>query len=304
MKQTIGDIGQLRTELSFWRNHLEALNRSPKTIRNYLDSGEQLATFLEAKGMPTAVEAITREHIEAFVVAVMERTSSSTAATRFRALQQLFKWLAEDEGALGANPMARMKPPRLDEKQVAVIDEDSLRRLLKACEGRSFVDRRDAAVVRVLLSTGARVGELTGITMDDVDLDRRELRVMGKGRRERSLPLSPKAAKVVIRYLRERARHPQADSPYLWIGLRGRLTDSGVTQILRRRCEQAGIPRVHPHQFRHSFSHLFLARGGNEHDLARLNGWSSLQMVGRYAESAADERAKQAHGRLAPGEWL
>jgi integrase len=101
-----------------------------------------------------------------------------------------------------------------------------------------------------------------------------------------------------------RCRHSCSDEPWLWIGARGRLTDSGIVQALRRRCRQAGTEQLHPHQFRHTWAHFWLSSGGTEHDLARLAGWNSLQMVGRYAASAATERAKEAHRRIGPGEDL
>ena len=94
-------VGELTVLLPSWRLHLEASNLSPRTIRAYTDDGALLAAFLAAKGMPTAVLSIRREHVEAFIVAELERTSPSSAATRYRSLQQLFKWL-DDEGEINS----------------------------------------------------------------------------------------------------------------------------------------------------------------------------------------------------------
>jgi len=94
---------------------------------------------------------------------------------------------------------------------------------------------------------------------------------------------------------------------WLWLGGRsrvGRLTDSWIAQVLRRRCDQAGIARIHPHQLRHTFAHQFKRAGGNDAELQHLGGWRSPQVLQRYGASAAAERAREGHRRLSPGDRL
>jgi site-specific recombinase XerD len=306
-----------------WLRALKSENKSDNTIRIYGNATRQFSAFLlegyqpavdedgaVGRPAPADLDEVHREHVQAYISATMERTSPANAHQHFRALKTFFNWLVDEE-EIDRSPMRTMKPPTVPETEVPVISEEDLQKLFKACKGTSYADRRDTAILALFLDTGLRLSELTERRVEDVDLDLMVIRVLGKGSRWRVVPFGRTCAAALDRYMRAAAKHkkkPLGEDMWLWWGDRGqhgqRLTVWGVRHMLHRRCAEAGIPDLHPHQFRHTFAHLWKVNGGNEDDLMRITGWKSRQMLSRYAASSGAERARAAHAKLSPADRL
>lgn len=304
--------------LRSWELSLRSDNKSAETIRAYLRSANLFADYLtdppppaedsDADPVPAVddVADITRGHVQSFIVHEIARTSASSARSRFLGVQQWLKWLVAEE-EIDRSPAQGVSAPTVEDPEVPVLTTDQLQTLLKSIQGKEFPELRDRAMILLWLDSGVRLAEVVNRTTEDVDLDMQVLHVMGKGRRGRAAPFGTKTAQALDRYLRARARHPYGKTvDNLWIGQKTKmpLTVSGAGKLLARRSEAAGLGRIHPHQFRHTFAHMWLAAGGNETDLMRITGWKSRSMVDRYARSAGAERAREQHRKLSPGDRL
>ncbi len=296
------DAGPLEPLIGSFALHLAAEGKAARTVQGYTSAVRWLASgYLLGEPGKTSWEQVDAQDIQRWMTRLLSWYSSAYAGIQFRALRQFFKWRAAEEDL--PDPMARLRAPRVTMTAVPVFTSVELSELAKACQGRSFAARRDAAVIAVFTATGIRLAELAGIryhpgdpARSDLDLQAREIRIRGKGGKPRTVKIGHQAARSLDRYLRARARHAQAWRPQLWLGVnnRGPLTATGIYQVVARRGRQAGV-NVYPHRFRHHFSHTWLDRGGAERDLMELNGWTSPQMLTRYGASARSARARRSY---------
>jgi integrase/recombinase XerC len=266
--------------------HLRARNLSPRTIKA---TEEYLRPFLRLHDPLTA----TKRDIESYLGEMTERCKPSTVWTAWRHLRGFYGWLMV-EGDITINPMDGIRKPIVPPAEVATLSPNEVRRLLSTCKGAKKEDRRDLALLTIVLDTGLRLSEVTRLTPQDIGADN-TLRILGKGRKWRTVALGSTSATALARWM----RHLPSGGETLWAGPKGPLTTTGVRKVIQRRGRQAGL-ELHPHQLRHTFVDMWLRNGGTEVDLARLCGWTTTRMAERYAQFRAEERALAAHTSLAP----
>jgi site-specific recombinase XerD len=267
--------------------HLKARNLSPRTVKA---ASEYISLFIRVSDPLTA----TKRDLEVFLSGKSETCRPSTVQTYWRYLKGFFEWLT-NEGDITVNPMAGVPKPMVPPIDITVLSATEVHQLLDTCKGKGAENRRDLALLTIMLDTGLRLTEVTNLKMEDVS-ESRTLRVFGKGRKWRTVALGETSSTALNRWLRTRGDAPGS----LWIGRRGELTPNGIRLVVRRRGKLIGM-RVHPHMLRHTFVDNWLRNGGNEVDLSRLAGWTlGSGMPSRYAQNRAAERALTAHKTIAP----
>jgi len=280
-------------------------DKAPRTLTHYLDEVWRFARWLADHNRPSAAPgdllAVERKDVEAWLMA--QRTAGLSQATmrnRWVALRNLYGWaLAEEE--IQRSPLERVVVAKANTPAPDVLNDDELKLLLKVCAGSDFYARRDLALIRFMLATGLRVSETVDLALGDIDLVNHIALVRhGTGDKARAVRFDSATAASLDRYKRVRARHSYAALPWLWIGFRGRMTRKGVPAMLNKRAGEAGVRHVHPHQLRHTWADRWLRAGGNEGDLQRLGGWESAEIMHRYGEARAVDRALAAYDNVNP----
>ena len=218
---------------SFLR-HLRAEGRSPSTLRLYGQAVTFFARWLESTGRAATLDELTRPAVREWLATLADDHEPGTVKVRYRGLHRFCSWLV-DEDELDTNPMSTLSPPELKMKPVPVLSDTELTALLKACAGKEFNDRRDEALIRLLLDSGVRISEACGLRVDQLDLDQGMTIVMGKGSKVRPVYFGARTARALDRYLRVRSGHRWAHLAALFLTQRGALSAHGARERMKVR---------------------------------------------------------------------
>lgn len=274
---------------------------SPTTIVSYQADLALFEAFLRRQGVG-APSGVTTAQVRAFLHALRERRSPGTVARKLAAVKGWFRYL-EGQRVVTENPTAFIESPRLWRRLPQTLNLQEVERLLGSVP-EERLGLRDAAILELLYGAGLRVSELVSLELAHCNFEAGFLRCVGKGNKERVVPLGRRAAQAIGRYLKaERprltARTPQ--SPYVFVGQGGkRLTRQRVFQLLRRYARAGGIAKtIGPHTLRHSFATHLLERGADLRTVQELLGHANISTTQRYTH-VDRARLKSVHEKYHP----
>jgi integrase/recombinase XerC len=260
-------------------------NASPHTCRCYQKDLEEFENFLKGSGGyrtsagEIAIERVDRIAIRKYLSFLHRKNRKSSIARKVSTLRSFYKYLTR-EHLVSSNPAKSVSTPKVEKPLPTSLTVDEAFRLMESPAEKSRL--RDRAILEFLYSSGIRVGELVGLNVNHLDLELEIVKVMGKGRKERIVPVGTKAIEALKTYLEERG-YLDGEEP-LFVNLRGgRLTARSVGRLVKKYTRRSGIFRkVSPHTLRHTFATHLLDAGADIREIQEMLGHASLSTTQRY----------------------
>ena len=265
-------------------------NLSPHTLAAYgRDLREFQAFVLSQKpGQSELLSQIDQILLRRYLALLHKKNSKTSIARKLAALRTFFRYLLR-EGVLETNPGELVGTPRRDKSLPKTLSVDEAFALMEGGEGDDLLALRDRAIVETLYSCGLRVSELTGLDVRGLDLEQGLVRVAGKGRKERIVPIGSKACAALRDYLDARG-NPAQEAPLFLNHRGGRLTPRSVERNLKRQLLQGGVSKnATPHSLRHSFATHLLDGGADLRAIQELLGHASLSTTQKYTQVSVDQ---------------
>ncbi len=276
---------------------------SSGTIRFYTQKLKPFRDYLRSLDI-SALEAITAPIVRRFLLDFGTTHNPGGVHAVYRAVKAFLRWYEQEVEPEGwQNPMPKVRPPRVPHEPLEPVELSDLRAMIATCSKKILLDLRDKVILLTLLDTGCRASEVTSLNVGDVDLHSGSVMIRrGKGSKWRSVFLGSKTRRALVAYLRLR-RDASDQDPLFATVTGGRLTYTGLRDIVRRRAARAGLPAPTLHSFRRAFALLSLRNGVDVFSLQRLLGHADLSALRRYL-AQNDEDLRRAHERTGPVDTL
>lgn len=291
----------ISSEINSFLIDRQARRCSQRTIQYYQFELEKFKSFLQSINITTFTE-LTTTHIRQYLIELSQIRNPGGCHAAYRAIRAFLLWFANeiDDPSI-QRLIQKVPPPKITNQPIQGISIVNFQSLLDTCD-KSFTGLRDRAILLTLLDTGIRLREFTNLNLSDLDLQTGDLIIRsGKGNKDRTVFIGAVTRREIIRYLRIiPAEYKNSPKSPLWQTENGkRLKPSGLRQILRRRCQKAGIPEQSAHDFRRAFALQSLRNDINPLILQNLMGHSDLKTTQRYI-ALAKEDLRSAHQRSSP----
>lgn len=279
---------------------------SPETSRSYQSDLQQFGAHIRdtspTKKVPN-LDAIDSLHIRSYLKSLSDLgLKKPSMARKLACLKSFFRFLVED-GRVTRNPASTVRSPRQGTRLPTVLTKDEANTLLDASGTGEWLELRNHAILETLYASGARVSELVGLNWEDVDLESRSIRLRGKGKKERMVPIGTVAAEAIWEFQRHLPQKPnlsknrmpdqlvaRSGSQPCFVNVRGgRLTTRSVERMMKQRTNQRFNKTVTPHTLRHSFATHLLDEGADLRAIQELLGHASLATTQKYTHVATDQ---------------
>lgn len=284
-----------------WDRDLRAVRKSPQTIEAYRYAVDSLAGWLEREAPAADLLGAGHDEIAGWLAGLAGKVearqlSSNTMATYARRVRTFYTHMIAAGYHDGPHPMIAIERVKEDETLMPCPEEADVAAVIAACEGKTWRDRRDMAIVRVLCEAGTpRAFELGGIELPDLNLRADSLMLRGKGGRERRIALGAKSCRALTLWVRARQGLRLAAEPatknLLFFSKYGPINKDSLNDIIARRCQQAGVSHIRPHDFRRFTYDKWDAQDGNTGAAMMLWGWITPTMPTLYGRQNAGRRA-------------
>lgn len=308
MSSRRGKLGSESVDLAAAMEHFEVHNRtegkSPKTVEWYSQVLGMLRRWLERTGEPTTLVHIDELVVRRFILDLQERpgtksatVSSHTMYNRVNAVRSFFGWLHR-QGYTEEHVLRGLRLPKLSQLVIEPLSPSEIERILGSINPGTALGARNTAMVSLMLDTGLRLSEVTGLKDKDVHIEDQYLKAMGKGSKERVVSFGASCQRAVLEYrhrFRGEPAHPRVEE--LFLSIDGHpLSAQALRSLVKRLATSSGVTRLHCHLLRHTYATMFLLNGGDVFLLKQNLGHSTLAMVERYLHVAAQTAAALSQG--------